>query len=101
MKLDFGATVDGYHSDMTRTFTLGGPADWQREIYDLVAAAQQAGRDACVIGAGGAEVDAASRDLIAAAGHGEHFGHGSGPRGGPGDPRRAVLGGRFRGYHGC
>lgn len=78
VKLDFGATVDGYHSDMTRTFTLGEPADWQREIYDLVAAAQQAGRDACVVGAGGAQVDAASRDLIAAAGHGEHFGHGLG-----------------------
>ena len=37
VKLDFGATVDGYHSDMTRTFVLGEPADWQREIYDLVA----------------------------------------------------------------
>ncbi len=78
VKLDFGATVGGYHSDMTRTFVLGEPADWQREIYDLVAAAQQAGRDACVVGASGAEVDAASRDLITAAGHGQHFGHGLG-----------------------
>ena len=38
VKLDFGATVDGYHSDMTRTFVLGSPADWQREIYLLVRA---------------------------------------------------------------
>jgi Xaa-Pro aminopeptidase len=34
VKLDFGALVDGYHSDMTRTFVLGAPADWQRELYD-------------------------------------------------------------------
>ena len=79
VKLDFGATVAGYHSDMTRTFTLGEPADWQREIYDLVDAARRAGRTRCiVVGAGGAEVDAASRDLIAAAGRGRHFGHGLG-----------------------
>ena len=56
VKLDFGATVDGYHSDMTRTLVLGQPADWQREIYDLVAAAQAAGRAAAVVaGAGGAD----------------------------------------------
>ena len=49
LKLDFGATVDGYHSDMTRTLVLGDAADWQREIYELVAASQAAGRG----GAGG------------------------------------------------
>ncbi len=78
VKLDFGATVDGYHSDMTRTLVLGPPAGWQREIYDLVAAAQAAGRAAAVVGAGGAEVDAAARDLIAAAGYGPQFSHGLG-----------------------
>ena len=41
--MDFGALVDGYHSDMTRTVVLGPAADWQRELYALVAAAQ-AGR---------------------------------------------------------
>src|SRR3712207_9520811 len=46
LKLDFGATVDGYHSDMTRPLVLGSAADWQREIYDLVATAQAAGRAA-------------------------------------------------------
>ena len=78
VKLDFGAAVDGYHSDMTRTFVLGQPADWQREIYLLVQQAQAAGRDACVTGASGAAIDAAARDLIADAGYGEQFSHGLG-----------------------
>jgi Xaa-Pro aminopeptidase len=78
LKLDFGATVDGYHSDMTRTVVLGEPADWQREIYELVAAAQAAGRAALAVGADVVEVDAAARDVIVAAGHGDHFGHGLG-----------------------
>jgi Xaa-Pro aminopeptidase len=82
LKLDFGATVDGYHSDMTRTLVLGGPggvvADWQREVYELVAASQAAGRAALAVGMEVAAVDAASRELIAAAGHGEHFPHGLG-----------------------
>jgi Xaa-Pro aminopeptidase len=78
VKIDFGAQVAGYHSDMTRTFVLGKAADWQKELYQLVAAAQQAGRDALQPGAGAADVDAAARQLIADAGHGEHFGHGLG-----------------------
>lgn len=78
VKIDFGALVGGYHSDMTRTFVLGRAADWQREIYDLVAAAQQAGRDALRPGTALAEVDAAARQMTADAGHDEHFGHGLG-----------------------
>ncbi len=82
LKLDFGATVDGYHSDMTRTVVLGGaggePADWQREVYELVASAQAAGRAALAVGADVVAVDAAARDVIAAAGHAEHFPHGLG-----------------------
>jgi Xaa-Pro aminopeptidase len=78
LKLDFGATVDGYHSDMTRTVVLGHAADWQREIYELVAASQAAGRAALAVGADVRAVDAASRDVIAEAGHGEHFSHGLG-----------------------
>ena len=78
LKLDFGATVDGYHSDMTRTVVLGEPADWQREIYDLVAAAQAAGRAALAVGADVVAVDKASRDVIAEAGHADHFTHGLG-----------------------
>ncbi|RFU22679.1 M24 family metallopeptidase [Geodermatophilus marinus] len=78
LKLDFGATVDGYHSDMTRTLVLGHASDWQREVYDLVAAAQAAGRAALAPGADVVAVDAAARDVVAAAGHGEHFTHGLG-----------------------
>ncbi|RBY93782.1 aminopeptidase P family protein [Blastococcus sp. TF02-8] len=78
LKLDFGATVDGYHSDMTRTLVLGHAADWQREIYDLVAASQAAGRAALAVGADVVAVDSAARDVIVAAGHGEHFTHGLG-----------------------
>jgi Xaa-Pro aminopeptidase len=78
LKLDFGATVDGYHSDMTRTVVLGHEADWQREIYELVAASQAAGRAALEVGADVVAIDAASRDVIVEAGHGEHFTHGLG-----------------------
>ncbi|MGY1749486.1 M24 family metallopeptidase [Modestobacter sp. SYSU DS0511] len=78
LKLDFGATVDGYHSDMTRTFVLGYAADWQREVYELVTASQAAGRAALAVGAEVVAVDAASRDVIVAAGHGDHFTHGLG-----------------------
>ncbi len=78
VKIDFGALVGGYHSDMTRTFVLGKAADWQLEIYQLVADAQRAGREALHPGADLREVDAAARLVIADAGHGEHFGHGLG-----------------------
>jgi Xaa-Pro aminopeptidase len=78
LKLDFGATVDGYHSDMTRTVVLGHVADWQREAYELVAAAQAAGRAALAVGADVVAVDAAARQVILDAGHGEHFPHGLG-----------------------
>jgi Xaa-Pro aminopeptidase len=76
--VDCGARSGGYHADMTRTVVLGEPAGWQRDIYALVASAQQAGIRAATPGAGTAGVDAAARDVIAAAGHGEHFGHGLG-----------------------
>ncbi len=78
VKIDFGALVAGYHSDMTRTFVLGKAADWQREIYQLVADAQRAGREALRPGVGLRDVDAAARQLIADAGYAEHFGHGLG-----------------------
>jgi Xaa-Pro aminopeptidase len=78
VKIDFGALVAGYHSDMTRTFVLGPAADWQREIYQLVATAQQAGRDVLVPGADLAAVDTASRQVIADAGYGATFSHGLG-----------------------
>ncbi len=76
--IDCGARYGGYHADMTRTVALGQPAGWQREIYDLVATAQLAGIAAAVPGADIGDVDAAARDIIDDAGHGEHFGHGLG-----------------------
>ena len=76
--VDCGAKVDGYHADMTRTVAIGEPAAWQREIYELVAAAQAAGVAAAKVGADVAEVDSAARDLISEAGHGEYFTHGLG-----------------------
>jgi Xaa-Pro dipeptidase len=78
VKLDFGALVDGYHSDMTRTLVLGKAADWQLELYELVTASQAAGRSALRVGASVRDVDAASRDVIENAGYGEHFLHGLG-----------------------
>jgi Xaa-Pro aminopeptidase len=76
--MDFGAQFAGYHADMTRTVALGEPAGWQRDIYELVASAQRAGCTAARPGASLREVDAAARDVIAEAGHGEHFAHGLG-----------------------
>jgi Xaa-Pro aminopeptidase len=76
--MDFGAQYGGYHADMTRTVALGEPAGWQREIYELVAAAQRAGIEAARPGADVGDVDAAARDMIRDAGHGDHFGHGLG-----------------------
>jgi Xaa-Pro aminopeptidase len=78
VKLDFGALVAGYHSDMTRTFVLAPVAQWQSDLYDLVAIAQGAGRDALVPGVALCAVDEASRQVIADAGYAENFGHGLG-----------------------
>ena len=78
VKLDFGAVIAGYHSDMTRTVVLGEPAAWQREVYDLVAAAQQAGVDALLDGVATADVDRVSRGVVEAGGMGERFLHGLG-----------------------
>ncbi len=78
VKIDFGAVVDGYHSDMTRTFVLGTASGWQCDVYDLVSAAAAAGREAARAGAELAAVDAAARAVIDAGGHGADFVHGLG-----------------------
>jgi Xaa-Pro aminopeptidase len=75
---DLGCIVEGYCSDMTRTFVVGDVDDRHREVYDLVARAQQAGLDAVAPGRPTAEVDRAARDVIAAAGMADAFGHGLG-----------------------
>jgi Xaa-Pro aminopeptidase len=85
---DFGAQVGGYRSDMTRTLFVGEPAPRDLEVYELVARAQAAaiaavevalarmGRDDAL--PSGRTIDGVARDVIAAAGHGPHFGHGTG-----------------------
>jgi Xaa-Pro aminopeptidase len=76
--LDLGARLDGYHSDCTRTWATGELPDDLAEAYELVRRAQQAALDAVRPGPEGRAVDAVARDIIEAAGHGEHFGHGLG-----------------------
>lgn len=75
---DFGALVDGYHSDMTRTFGVGHLTEEQQAIVDLVTVAQRAGVAAVMPGVATTAVDAACRDLITAAGFGDEFVHGTG-----------------------
>lgn len=82
---DFGAQVDGYRSDMTRTLFVGQPTPRDLAVYGLVAESQAgaiAGIEAAVAAGGplpsGRAADALARDIIVAAGHGEHFGHGTG-----------------------
>jgi Xaa-Pro aminopeptidase len=76
--LDLGCRLNGYCSDCTRTWATGELDDDLTEMYDLVLRAQQAALDAVRPGPTGREIDAVARDLIAAAGHGDHFGHGLG-----------------------
>ena len=76
--IDWGAELDGYCSDCTRTVAAGEPGESAREIYELVLEAQQAGLDAVRSGAGGREVDQIARTVIEDGGYGEQFGHGLG-----------------------
>jgi Xaa-Pro aminopeptidase len=75
---DYGARVGGYHSDITRTVVLGTATDRQREVYQVVLDAQQAALAALRPGMTGKEADLVARDLIAARGYGDAFGHGLG-----------------------
>lgn len=76
--IDFGALVDGYHSDMTRTFTIGDPTPLQDEVYQVVLQAQQDGVAAVSASAGGRAIDLICRKRITDAGWGEWFNHGTG-----------------------
>lgn len=74
--VDFGAQVDGYCADVTRTFVVGAAADdRQRAIYDLVRSAQARAIEGLSAGKTGRDVDALARELIAARGFGDAFGH--------------------------
>jgi Xaa-Pro aminopeptidase len=76
--IDWGAQLDGYASDCTRTFATGQLDPRDRGVYDVVLAAQVAALEAIRPGPLGREIDAVAREIIDAAGHAEHFGHGLG-----------------------
>jgi Xaa-Pro aminopeptidase len=76
--IDWGAQLDGYCSDCTRTVGAGQPSDEAAEVYEIVLRAQRAGVAAVRAGASGRDVDGVAREAIGAAGYGEHFGHGLG-----------------------
>lgn len=76
--IDFGAEVNGYNSDMTRTFAVGYATDRMRLVYQTVLDAQSAGIEAFAAGKTGMEVDHAARCVIEKAGFGPYFGHGLG-----------------------
>lgn len=76
--LDFGAMVDGYHSDMTRSFVIGEPDDAQEHMLASVREAQARGVEAVRPGATCAEVDAACRSYLDEVGLGHEFVHGTG-----------------------
>jgi Xaa-Pro aminopeptidase len=77
--VDFGATFDGYRSDMTRTYCVGEPAtDDLRKMVDVVARSQAAGVKTVRAGVAAAEVDATCRRVIAEAGWADRFVHGTG-----------------------
>lgn len=75
---DFGATVNGYVSDMTRTVVVGSATAKQKKIYNIVLKAQKASIMKIKAGANGRLVDAAGRNIITKAGYGKNFGHGTG-----------------------
>lgn len=76
--IDWGATYRGYHSDMTRTFSLGRWPKKIREIFEIVLEAHRLAAAALGPGKSTVEVDAAARGHIAKSGYGEYFGHGLG-----------------------
>ncbi|MCP4570252.1 MAG: aminopeptidase P family protein [FCB group bacterium] len=76
--LDFGAVVNGYCSDITRTVVLGKATAQQKKIYNLVARAQMAAIRKIKNGADSKAVDGAARKIIEKAGYGKNFGHGTG-----------------------
>lgn len=75
---DFGATVNGYHSDMTRTVAIGFATDKMQLVYETVLSAQDAAERTVKAGVKCLDVDKAARDVIANAGFGEFFTHSTG-----------------------
>jgi Xaa-Pro aminopeptidase len=76
--IDWGARLNGYCSDCTRTVATGDPGTEGQHLYELVLEAQLAGLEAVKAGQSGREADAVARAVIETGGHGEHYGHGLG-----------------------
>lgn len=76
--IDFGAVIDGYHSDMTRTVSIGSVSSEQERVYDTVLKAQLAAIEKAAAGVPCAEIDAAARKLIENNGYAGCFGHSTG-----------------------
>lgn len=76
--IDMGAVVNGYCGDMTRTVAMGHVTEEQRSIYELVLQSQEAGLSALKAGVRCFDIDKICRDMIAEAGYGEQFVHGTG-----------------------
>lgn len=76
--MDFGAVVNGYHSDMTRTVAIGEASDEMAEIYSVVLEAQMAAIEKAAQGVMSKDLDAAARKVISDAGYGQFFGHSTG-----------------------
>ncbi len=76
--IDVGALVDGYHSDMTRSYVIGEPTTQQREIYALVEASHAAGVAALRPGISARHLDTVCRDVFEGAGHLDWYLHGTG-----------------------
>jgi len=76
--IDWGAAIDGYRSDLTRTIVLGQPDAKFREVYGIVLKAQLNAINNIKAGQTGKEADAFARNVIVAAGYGDFFGHGLG-----------------------
>lgn len=76
--VDWGAEWNGYFSDMTRTFILGGAGGEKRRVYDIVLEARDMAVNAVKAGIPMKDIDKAARDRIVQAGYGQFFGHGTG-----------------------
>jgi Xaa-Pro aminopeptidase len=76
--LDFGVRYQGYHSDETKTLLLSRPDAEQKKVYEIVRRAQEKALKTIRPGVGFRQIDAAARGVIARAGYGEFFGHGTG-----------------------
>ena len=76
--IDVGALVDGYHSDMTRSYVVGEPSSEQRDLYDLLLEIQLAGLAVVRAGVSARDVDAACRSMAMINGYGDWFLHSAG-----------------------